>query len=179
MNHLLLCPIFMIPALAAPPPDSLYHWILAVLAPAPIRHALLAWYTRSKRDLPWRRTTDPYAIWISEVMLQQTRVAAVLPFYERFLKRFPAIPDLANAREEDVLAAWSGLGYYSRARNLQKAAVRIVAAGAFPADYESIRALPGIGNYTAAAVASIAFALPHAAVAGNALRVLSRLAAES
>jgi A/G-specific adenine glycosylase len=185
MNHLLLCSISMIPASAAPPPDSrlpapdsLYHEILTVPAPAPIRRALLAWYNRSKRDLPWRRTTDTYAIWISEVMLQQTRVAAVLPFYERFLKRFPTVHELANAREEDVLAAWSGLGYYSRARNLQRAAVRIAAASAFPTDYESIRALPGIGNYTAAAVASIAFDLPHAAVDGNALRVLSRLAAE-
>src|SRR5260370_11715294 len=163
MNHLLLCPIFMIPALAAPPPDSLYHEILTVPAPAPIRHALLAWYTRSKRDLPWRRTTDPYAIWISEVMLQQTRVAAVLPYYERFLKRFPTVHGLADAREQDVLAAWSGLGYYSRARNLQKAAVQIAAASAFPSDYETIRPPPGIGNYTAAAGPSIAFHLPHGA----------------
>jgi A/G-specific adenine glycosylase len=146
-------------------------WGLSVLS-------LMSWYTRSKRDLPWRRTSDPYAIWISEVMLQQTRVAAVLPYYERFLKRFPAVHDLAKAREEEVLAAWSGLGYYSRARNLQKAAVRIAEDGAFPSDYEGIRALPGIGAYTAAAIASIAFKLPHAAIDGNALRVLSRLTAE-
>src|SRR5258708_5103566 len=164
MNHLLLWSIFMIPASVAPPPGSRYHEVLTVPAAASIRRALLAWYTRSKRDLPWRRTTDPYAIWISEVMLQQTRVAAVLPYYERFLKRFPTIHELANAREQDVLAAWSGLGYYTRARNLQKAAVRIVAADGFPSDYESIRALPGIGNYTAAAVASIPFRLPHAPV---------------
>jgi A/G-specific adenine glycosylase len=145
---------------------------------ASIRRAILAWYTRSKRDLPWRHTTDPYAIWISEVMLQQTRVAAVLPYYQRFLKRFPAVQDLARAREEDVLAKWSGLGYYSRARNLRKAAIKITEAGAFPSGYEGIRALPGIGNYTAAAVASIAFKLPHAAIDGNALRVLSRLVGE-
>jgi A/G-specific adenine glycosylase len=143
-----------------------------------IRRALLSWYTRSKRDLPWRRTTDPYAIWVSEVMLQQTRVAAVLPYYERFLDRFPTVRQLANAPEEEVLAAWSGLGYYSRARNLQKAAVRIAEAGRFPPDYEGIHALPGIGAYTAAAIASIAFKQPYAAIDGNALRVLSRLAAE-
>ncbi len=141
-----------------------------------IRRALLGWYERHKRDLPWRRTRDPYAIWISEVMLQQTRVAAALPYYERFLKRYPDIESLANAREEELLAAWAGLGYYSRARNLQKAARRIVGAGGgFPRDYESIRELPGVGEYTAAAVASIAYGLSHAAIDGNALRVLSRV----
>jgi len=149
--------------------------------PAPaaaIRRALLAWYSRSKRDLPWRRTQDPYAIWISEIMLQQTRVAAVLPYYERFLERFPTVHHLARAREEDVLHAWSGLGYYSRARNLRKAAALIAVAGEFPKGYDGIRALPGIGDYTAAAVASIAFKLPHAAIDGNALRVLSRVTAD-
>lgn len=111
-------------------------------------------------------------------MLQQTRVAAVLPYYERFLGLYPTVRDLAEAREEDVLTAWSGLGYYSRARNLQKSAIRISDAGAFPRDYEGIRSLPGIGDYTAAAVASIAFGLPHAAIDGNALRVMSRLTAD-
>src|ERR1700682_5589521 len=125
--------------------------------------SLISWYTRSKRDLPWRRTQDPYAIWISEVMLQQTRVAAVLPYYDRFLMRFPTVRELAGACEDALLGTWSGLGYYSRARNVQKAAMLIQAAGEFPRDYESIRALPGIGDYTAAAVASIAFELPHAA----------------
>ncbi len=141
------------------------------------RKRLLAWYRRAKRDLPWRRTRDPYRIWVSEVMLQQTRVTAVIPYYERFLKRFPDAATLAAAPEQDLLAAWSGLGYYSRARNLQKAARIIVERGGFPADCESIRALPGVGDYTAAAVASIAFNLPHAVVDGNVLRVLSRYAA--
>jgi A/G-specific adenine glycosylase len=150
----------------------------AALSKSLLRGALLKWYARSKRDLPWRRTIDPYAIWISEVMLQQTRVAAVLPYYERFLRLFPTVHHLANAPQDGVLAAWSGLGYYSRARNLQKAAAQIEAAGAFPSDYAGIRALPGIGGYTAAAVASIAFHLPRAAIDGNALRVLSRLTAE-
>jgi A/G-specific adenine glycosylase len=143
-----------------------------------IIRSLVSWYQRSKRDLPWRRTTDPYAIWVSEVMLQQTRVAAVLPYYERFLNRFPTVQKLANAPAVEVLAVWSGLGYYSRARNLQKAAGRIVEAGSFPSDYEGIRALPGVGAYTAAAIASIAFKQPYAAIDGNALRVLSRLTAE-
>lgn len=111
-------------------------------------------------------------------MLQQTRVAAVIPYYERFLERFPTVQVLAQAREQDVLHSWSGLGYYSRARNIQKAAMRIAEAGAFPSTYEEIRALPGIGDYTAAAVGSIAFELPHAAIDGNALRVLSRVTAE-
>jgi A/G-specific adenine glycosylase len=151
---------------------------VSLLPSASLRRALLTWYTRSKRDLPWRRTQDPYAIWISEIMLQQTRVAAVLPYYERFLNRFPRVQDLAAAPEQDVLTAWSGLGYYSRARNLQKAAIGITDAGAFPSDYDSIRALPGIGDYTAAEVASIAFNQPYAAIDGNVLRVLSRITAE-
>jgi A/G-specific adenine glycosylase len=138
-----------------------------------IRSALVGWYESAKRDLPWRRTRDPYAIWISEIMLQQTRVAAVIPYYERFLAAFPNVTELARAAEDQVLTMWSGLGYYSRARNLQKAARNI--GGTFPRDYESIRALPGIGEYTAAAVASIAFGLPHAAVDGNVRRVIVRL----
>jgi A/G-specific adenine glycosylase len=144
-----------------------------------IRRNLLAWYGKHKRDLPWRRTEDPYRIWISEVMLQQTRVAAVIPYYERFLTLFPDAAALASAPEQALLAAWAGLGYYSRARNLQKAARAIVELGQFPADYEALRGLPGVGDYTAAAVASIAFGKPHAVLDGNVLRVLSRVAAES
>jgi A/G-specific adenine glycosylase len=142
------------------------------------RKRLLAWYRRSGRDLPWRRSTDPYRIWISEVMLQQTRVAAVIPYYERFLERFPDAASLAAASEAELLAAWSGLGYYQRARNLRKAARTMIEGGGLPSDYDSIRALPGVGDYTAAAVASIAFGLPHAAVDGNVLRVLARFTAE-
>ena len=145
-----------------------------MLSPAirSLRKKLTHWYDQSKRDLPWRKTRDPYAIWISEVMLQQTRVAAVIPYYERFLKRFPTPATLATAPEPELLTMWAGLGYYSRARNLQKAAKQIT--GSFPNDYESIRALAGIGPYTAAAVASISFGLPHAVVDGNVKRVLAR-----
>ncbi len=143
------------------------------------RAALAAWYEISKRDLPWRRTRDPYAIWISEIMLQQTRVAAVIPYYERFLAFYPTVDALARAPEPELLAAWAGLGYYSRARNLQAAARTIVALGAFPRDYATLRTLPGIGDYTAAAVASIAFDLPHAVIDGNVVRVLARLSAET
>jgi A/G-specific adenine glycosylase len=140
-----------------------------------LRTSLLAWYGRQRRDLPWRRTRDPYAIWISEIMLQQTRVAAVIPYYERFLARFPDFAALAEAPEQDVLAHWAGLGYYYRARNLQKAARLMREGGAFPATYAAIRELPGVGDYTAAAIASIAFGLPHAVVDGNVFRVLSRV----
>ena len=139
------------------------------------RHDLLVWFQRHKRDLPWRKTRDPYAIWISEVMLQQTRVAAVIPFYERFLSRFPTAKHLADAPQEDLLAHWAGLGYYYRSRNLQKAARQISIRGCFPATHDEIRELAGVGDYTAAAVASIAFNLPHAAVDGNVFRVLSRV----
>ena len=140
-----------------------------------IRNKLAHWYDANRRDLPWRRTPDPYAIWISEIMLQQTRVAAVIPYYERFLARFPTPASLADAREEDVLAHWSGLGYYSRARNLQRAARQIISAGRFPSDYDSLLALAGVGEYTAAAVASIAFNLPHPVIDGNVKRVAARL----
>ena len=144
-----------------------------------IRRRILNWYRKHKRDLPWRRARDPYRIWISEIMLQQTRVAAVIPYYQRFLDRFPDIGALASAEEHDVLTAWAGLGYYSRARNLQRAAQKMAQAGGFPSDYLSIRALPGVGDYTAGAVASIAFDLPHAVLDGNVIRVLSRLTGES
>jgi A/G-specific adenine glycosylase len=138
---------------------------------------LLAWYRRNGRDLPWRRTKDPYKIWVSEIMLQQTRVEAVLPYYERFLARFPDVTALAAAPEADVLERWAGLGYYRRARQLQAAANQIVErhGGTFPADYEAIRELPGVGDYTAAAITGIAFGLPHAALDGNVMRVMARL----
>jgi A/G-specific adenine glycosylase len=144
-----------------------------------IRTKLTRWFARAKRDLPWRRTRDPYAIWISEIMLQQTRVAAVIPYYERFLRRFPDAAALARAPEQELLAMWSGLGYYSRARNLQKAARQIVELGTFPNDYASLRELAGVGDYTAAAIASIAFGLPHAVVDGNVRRVIARLVNDS
>ena len=135
----------------------------------------MAWYRRSHRDLPWRSGRDPYRIWISEVMLQQTRAQAVIPYYLRFLERFPTVEALAAAREEEVLTLWSGLGYYSRARNLLRAACGISAAGAFPRRYTELRSLPGIGDYTAAAIASIAFGEPRAVVDGNVLRVVARI----
>lgn len=143
-----------------------------------IRRALGDWYQTNKRDLPWRRTSDPYRVWISEIMLQQTRVAAAIPYYERFLARFPDVAALAAASDDDLLKAWAGLGYYSRARNVRAAAQMIVANGAFPDSYDAIIALPGIGPYTAAAVASICFGLPHAVLDGNVMRVLARLTQE-
>jgi len=143
------------------------------------RKQLLGWFLQFRRDLPWRRTGDPYRIWLSEIMLQQTRVAAVIPYYERFLSRFPNIEALATAPEDDVLRYWSGLGYYSRARNLQKAAQQIVAehAGKFPTELRNVLALPGIGNYTAAAILSIGFNKKYAVLDGNVARVLARLGA--
>lgn len=143
-----------------------------------IRSELLKWYGKHKRDLPWRKSRDPYRIWISEIMLQQTRVAAVIPYYERFLARFPDVRALAVAPEQELLAAWAGLGYYSRARNLQRAAQKIVELGDFPRDYTSLLGLAGIGDYTASAIASIAFDLPHAVMDGNVVRVVSRLTGE-
>ena len=130
-----------------------------------------------KRDLPWRKTRDPYRIWISETILQQTRVAQGLPYYERFLERFPSVRELALAEESEVLKLWQGLGYYSRARNLHKAAIIIHEKyhDRFPADYSLIRDLPGIGDYTAAAIASFATDAPHAVVDGKVYRLLSRL----
>jgi A/G-specific adenine glycosylase len=144
---------------------------------AAFRKQLLGWFRQFQRDLPWRRTSDPYRIWLSEIMLQQTRVAAAIPYYEQFLERFPDVHSLAAAPQEEVLRLWSGLGYYSRARNLQKAAQQIVAkhGGQFPAHLEEALALPGIGNYTAAAILSIAFKQRHAVLDGNVARVLGRL----
>ncbi|MBS7702294.1 A/G-specific adenine glycosylase [Chelatococcus asaccharovorans] len=142
---------------------------------------LLAWYDRHRRDLPWRakpgETADPYRVWLSEIMLQQTTVTAVKPYFDRFLQRFPTVGDLARAPQEAVMQAWAGLGYYSRARNLHACAQMVVArhGGHFPADIDQLRALPGIGAYTAAAVGAIAFGIPAAAVDGNVERVLARL----
>src|SRR5579871_2926216 len=113
-----------------------------------MRRRILDWFRKHKRDLPWRSTRDPYRIWVSEIMLQQTRAVAVIAYYERFLKRFPDVASLAAAREHEVLTAWAGLGYYSRARNLRRAAQRILEIGDFPRDYDSLRTLPGIGDYT-------------------------------
>jgi A/G-specific adenine glycosylase len=140
------------------------------------REDLAAWYASDHRDLPWRDTDDPYRIWLSEVMLQQTRVDQVEPYYRRFLERFPSVRDLADASLDDVLLCWEGLGYYSRARNLHRAARTVVDdyAGEVPDTLEEIRRLPGVGPYTAAAILSIAFERPHAVLDGNVIRVLSR-----
>ena len=141
------------------------------------RRSLLAWYDSHRRDLPWRASRDPYRVWLSEIMLQQTRVAAVIEHYHEFLRRFPTLEKLAAAREASVLAAWSGLGYYRRARMLHAAAKVIMRehSGEFPATVEALRELPGIGRYTAAALASIAFDEPVAVVDGNVERVLHRV----
>jgi A/G-specific adenine glycosylase len=157
--------------------------MLAVLSPPskPEARELLAWYDRHRRDLPWRARAgekpDPYKVWLSEIMLQQTTVAAVKPFYDRFLERFPTVGKLADAPVDRVMQAWAGLGYYSRARNLHACAKTVVAAhgGRFPESDQDLRRLPGIGAYTAAAVAAIAFERPTAAVDGNVERVVSRL----
>ena len=140
------------------------------------RRLLLAWFDAHKRDLPWRRDRDPYRVWLSEIMLQQTRVAAVIDHYERFLRRFPDIRTLAKARETSVLAAWSGLGYYRRARMLHAAAKKVAGnSGEFPVTAAELGELPGIGRYTSAAIASIAFGEPVAVVDGNVERVIERL----
>ncbi len=138
---------------------------------------LLDWYARHARILPWRGHPDPYAVWVSEIMLQQTRVETVIPYFERWMVRFPTIAALAQADQQEVLAAWEGLGYYSRARNLQCAAQVVMAeyAGRLPADPRDLRRLPGIGRYSAAAIASMAFGADEAALDGNIRRVLARL----
>lgn len=143
----------------------------------PISEKLIAWYKKNKRDLPWRHTNDPYKIWLSEVMLQQTQVAQGLSYYVKFTETFPTIVDLAKAPEDTVMRLWQGLGYYSRARNLHAAAKEVATKhkGKFPNTYNNIKSLKGIGDYTAAAISSIAFNLPHAVVDGNAYRVLARL----
>ena len=143
------------------------------------RRALLDWYRINRRDLPWRRTPDPWRVLVSEVMLQQTRVEAVIPYYARFLDHYPDAAAFARASEPEVLRAWAGLGYYSRARNLHKSACEIARQPRFPSTYDAIRSLPGVGDYTAAAVASIAFNLPYAALDGNIARVLARITNDS
>jgi A/G-specific adenine glycosylase len=154
----------------------------AILLPSEVervRQALLAWYRRGHRDLPWRRTRDPYAIWISEIMLQQTRVDTVKAYFRRFMGELPTVRALAEASEEAVLTLWSGLGYYSRARNLHAAAGEIVAryGGEFPREADAVRSLPGIGPYTAGAIRSIAFGQQAAILDSNVIRVLARLRA--
>ena len=148
--------------------------------PLPSAADLLAWYDRHRRRLPWRaepgETADPYRVWLSEIMLQQTTVVAVLPYYENFLIRFPSVQALAAAPEEAVMAAWAGLGYYARARNLHACAKAVAAAGRFPRDIDGLRGLPGIGPYTAAAIAAIAFGVPVVPVDGNVERVAARIA---
>ena len=148
---------------------------------AGIVEPLLSWFAENKRDLPWRENRDPYRIWVSEIMLQQTRVEAVKPYFKRFMDRLPDLHALAHAPEETLLKLWEGLGYYNRVRNLQKAALQVEAdyGGQMPASYEELLKLTGIGSYTAGAIASIAFGLPYPAVDGNVLRVLSRLRMDS
>jgi A/G-specific adenine glycosylase len=145
--------------------------------PGAVRRALLAWYRRTRRDLPWRRTRDPWAIWVSETMLQQTRVETVIPYYQRFLARYPTVEALAASDSDELMQHWAGLGYYSRARNLKAAAEQVVHehGGRVPDDAEALRALPGVGRYTAGALASIAFDRPEPVVDGNVARVLARL----
>ena len=150
-------------------------WNETVQLPAALAEKLLPWYRANARDLPWRHTEDPYRIWVSEIMLQQTRVAAVLGYYARFLEAFPTVEALAEAEEERLMKLWEGLGYYSRARNLQKAARAIRDCGSFPQTVPELKKLPGIGDYTAGAIASAAFGVRAAAVDGNVLRVTARL----
>ena len=135
---------------------------------------LLDWFAQNGRDLPWRHTKDPYAIWLSEIILQQTRIQQGMDYWLRFMRRWPKVEDLASATEDEVLKEWQGLGYYSRARNLHTAAQQIVALGGFPTTIEGIKQLKGVGDYTAAAIGSIAFGLPAAVVDGNVYRVLAR-----
>jgi A/G-specific adenine glycosylase len=135
---------------------------------------IIEWYSQHKRELPWRNTKDPYKIWLSEIILQQTQVKQGLPYYQKFIKTFPSVSELANANEEEVMKLWQGLGYYSRARNLHFAAKQIHQAGFFPKEYKDIITLKGVGEYTAAAIASFAFKLPYAVVDGNVFRLLSR-----
>ena len=147
--------------------------------PAPPAAPLLKWYDRHRRAMPWRalpgETPDPYRVWLSEIMLQQTTVAAVIPYFDRFLSRFPTVADLAAADTGAVMEAWAGLGYYARARNLHACAKAVLAAGGFPQTLDGLRALPGVGPYTAAAVASIAFGIPVVPVDGNVERVTARV----
>ena len=163
----------MIQIADAVPVELLYPWLYEIAQP------LTEWFRENKRDLPWRRHISAYRVWVSEIMLQQTRVEAVKPFYERFLEELPTVEDLARAKEDRLLKLWEGLGYYNRVKNMQKAAKQIMNeyGGEFPDTYEEIRGLAGIGDYTAGAVSSIAFGIPKPAVDGNVLRVMSRIMA--
>ncbi|MGL5635915.1 MAG: A/G-specific adenine glycosylase, partial [Bacteroidales bacterium] len=138
---------------------------------------IIDWYLANKRDLPWRNTTNPYFIWLSEIILQQTRVSQGMDYYLRFIDKYPTVIDLANAEEDEILRLWQGLGYYSRARNIHATAkyIRDFCAGVFPDTYKEVLALKGVGPYTAAAICSFAYRLPHAAVDGNVYRVIARL----
>lgn len=142
-----------------------------------IQDALIAWFEENKEDLPWRRTADPYAIWLSEIMLQQTQVKTVIPYYDRFLERFPSVDLLASAPLDEVLKLWEGLGYYSRARNLHRTARLVVRefGGQFPSEVDDLLKLPGVGRYTAGAISSLAFGLDAPLLDGNVIRVLTRL----
>ena len=155
---------------------SIFLFLNTSKMPMTFTKAILEWYGNNSRDLPWRKTHDPYLIWISEVILQQTRIGQGLGYYSRFIERFPSIGELAKADEEEVLKTWQGLGYYSRARNLHSAAKEIIKNhnGVFPDNYEKLLELKGIGEYTAAAIASIAFNLPYPVVDGNVIRFFSR-----
>lgn len=150
---------------------------MATSTPTFFSNALLAWYPRHRRPLPWREITDPYAIWLSEIILQQTRVRQGLPYYLKFIERFPTVLDLANAPEDEVLRLWQGLGYYSRARNLHYTAKQVVSefGGEFPGSYQGLLQLKGVGSYTAAAIASFAYQEPVAVLDGNVYRVLARV----
>lgn len=152
-------------------------FFVKVLITSTIANSIIKWYTKNKRNLPWRHTKDPYKIWLSEVMLQQTRVQQGLPYYENFSTSFPTITDFANADEQQILTMWQGLGYYSRARNMHTAAKQVVElhSGSFPNNHEDIMALKGVGEYTAAAIASFAFDLPYPVIDGNVYRVITRL----
>src|SRR6185436_16761389 len=152
-----------------------FHDIPAVRA---IVNKLLRWFAANARDLPWRRTTDPYAIWISEIMLQQTQVSTVIPYFERWMRELPDVSSLSRAREQKVLKLWEGLGYYTRARNLHRVA-KSLNGDAFPHEFDEVLKLPGIGRYTAGAICSIAFNQPTAILDGNVRRVLSRLFAKN
>jgi A/G-specific adenine glycosylase len=157
-----------------------FKQLLSSFAPGQLKmisQKLIKWFKQNKRDLPWRDTIDPYKVWLSEVILQQTRVAQGLPYYTSFVKEFPAVSDLAKAPEQKVLKLWQGLGYYSRARNLHHAAKDVVKnyGGIFPKDYNELKKLKGVGDYTAAAIASFCFNTPQAVVDGNVYRVLARL----
>lgn len=160
-----------------PPAKSELEQARRPCAGRPIVGALLPWFDENARDLPWRRTVDPYAIWVSEIMLQQTQVGTVIPYWERWMRALPDIRSLANAKPEKIHKLWEGLGYYTRVRNMQRAAQQVIEehGGVFPSAYEQVLALPGVGRYTAGAICSIAFNQPTPILDGNVIRVLSRV----